>query len=95
MSNKQAINATIDLLQRKWVMRIIWELREDPLTFRQLQEACGKISPTSLNKRLNELREYDLIEHIEMQGYQLTNNGQRLLIATMPLIDWAAQWWGR
>lgn len=95
MSNKQAINATIDLLQRKWIMRIIWELREEALTFRQLQVACGKISPTSLNKRLNELRQHDLVEHIDMEGYQLTDNGKSLLMASKPLIDWAAQWWIR
>ena len=95
MSNKLAINATIDLLQRKWIMRIIWELREEALTFRQLQQACGKISPTSLNKRLMELRQYELIEHIENQGYQLTEMGQNLLTATKPLINWAAKWWNR
>jgi DNA-binding HxlR family transcriptional regulator len=40
----QPIMALLDLLGRRWAMRVIWELRESTLSFRQLQEACGGIS---------------------------------------------------
>ncbi len=51
------IMALLDLLSRRWALRVIWELREGRLTFRALQEACGGVSPTVLNERLRELRE--------------------------------------
>jgi DNA-binding HxlR family transcriptional regulator len=30
----------LDVLGRRRALRILWELRADPLTFRALQEAC-------------------------------------------------------
>ena len=43
------IMALLDLLSRRWTLRVIWELREGRLTFRALQDACGGMSPTVLN----------------------------------------------
>ena len=51
------IMALLDLLGRRWTLRIIWELRSTRATFRALREACGNPSPTVLNERLRELRE--------------------------------------
>ena len=42
------IMAALDLAGRRWLLRILWELREEALTFRVLQERCGAISPTVL-----------------------------------------------
>lgn len=89
---KQAINAAIDLFHRRWVLRLIWELRGAALTFRQLQEACGEISPTVLNQRLSELREAHVVEHVAAQGYRLTAQGRALLTAMQPMLDWALTW---
>ena len=50
------IMALMDLLGRRWTLRVIWELRDGRLTFRALQEACGGLSPTVLNQRVRELR---------------------------------------
>jgi DNA-binding HxlR family transcriptional regulator len=38
------IMALLDLLGRRWALRIIWELRDGPLTFRDLQAACDGMS---------------------------------------------------
>ena len=38
--------ALLDLLGRRWCLRIMWELQRTPMTFRSLQAACGDISPT-------------------------------------------------
>ena len=43
--------ALLDLLGRRWVLRIVWELREGPLTFRELQLRCGSMSSSVLNQR--------------------------------------------
>jgi len=86
------LNALLDLLGRRWAMRILWELRDGPHTFRALQDRCGGISPTVLNQRIRELRETALIETPEDTGYQLTALGRELGEAMMPLKEWAERW---
>ncbi len=83
--------AALDLLGRRWTLRILWELREGPLTFRALQAACDEISPTVLNGRLRELRDDGLVEAGD-QGYALTREGQSLGRALRPLLGWAETW---
>jgi len=83
--------ALVDLLGRRWVLRVIWELRESPLTFRALQEACGGLSPSVLNQRLAELRETALVEH-KPDGYALTALGHELIAQLLPLAAWAEKW---
>ena len=55
------IMVLLDLLGRRWALRLIWELREEPKRFRALQESIGA-SPTIINTRLSELREAKLVE---------------------------------
>lgn len=86
------IMAVLDLLGRRWVLRIIWELRDTPLTFRQLRERCDGMSPTVLNGRLHELRETLLIDIAEPGGYTLSQTGNSLLAAMMPLLRWSDEW---
>ena len=50
----------LDLLGRRWTLRIVWELREEPRRFRELQDLIGA-SPTIVNTRLAELREAKLV----------------------------------
>jgi len=85
------VMALVDLLGRRWVLRIVWELRENPLTFRALQQACGGLSPSVLNQRLGELRETLLVE-LKPEGYALTALGGELLAQLMPLTAWAEKW---
>jgi DNA-binding HxlR family transcriptional regulator len=84
--------ALLDLLGRRWALRIVWELRERRLTFRALQEACGGVSPTVLNQRLKELRESGLIDVVESDGYGLTPLGHEMRQALRPLVDWSDRW---
>ena len=51
------IMALLDLLGRRWTLRILWELRAQPLTSRALRTACDEASPTVLQARLADLRE--------------------------------------
>jgi DNA-binding HxlR family transcriptional regulator len=90
---KDAINAAIELFHRRWVLRILWELRSGPMTFRALQVACNEVSPTVLNLRLKELRAARLVVHASGQGYQLDHHGQSLLDAMQPLMRWSVGWW--
>lgn len=85
------IMALIDLMGRRWILRILWELRSDALTFRGLQEACGGLSPSVLNARLAELREAALIE-TTADGYALTPMGRELGTKFEALTHWAEKW---
>jgi DNA-binding HxlR family transcriptional regulator len=83
--------ALLDLLGRRWALRVIWELREGRrLTFRDLL-AARETSPSVLNTRLGELREAGLVEHGD-EGYALTGLGADLLARFLPLHDWAEKW---
>jgi DNA-binding HxlR family transcriptional regulator len=83
--------ALLDLLGRRWTLRILWELRRGPFTFAELQERCDAMSPSVLNQRISDLRGADLIEH-SAGGYRLTGEGQSLLASIAPLDDWARRW---
>jgi DNA-binding HxlR family transcriptional regulator len=84
--------ALLDLLGRRWALRVVWELREGPRNFRGLQDMCGGVSPTVLNERLKEFRESGIVELTEGEGYALTPLGQELREAIQPLVRWATRW---
>ena len=86
------IMAALDLLGRRWALRILWELRAGALPFRALREAAGDLSPAVLNTRLAELREAGVLAQREGDGYRLTREGAGLLAALAPLDAWAKGW---
>ena len=85
------IMALLDLLGRRWTLRIVWELREEPRRFRELQDLIGA-SPTIVNTRLAELRAARLVELDEAAGYRLTTLGAELLRLFLPLHVWSEKW---
>src|SRR5258707_15752914 len=72
------IMALLDLLGRRWTLRIIWELREQPLTSRALRAACDEASPTVLQARLSDLRQAGPVELLPARGYLPTAMGPEL-----------------
>ncbi len=80
-----------DLLGRRWVLRLVWELREEPRRFRELQDATGA-SPTIVNARLADLRDATLVELDPESGYRLTPLGDELLRLFLPLHVWSERW---
>ena len=83
--------ALLDLLGRRWQLRILWELRGPaPQRFRALQDAAG-VSPSVLNTRVGELIEAGIVSLAD-EGYALTKEGRVLLEALLPLHDWAERW---
>ena len=86
------IMVLLDLLGRRWSLRILWELRDAPLTSRGLRTACDEASPTVLQARLTELREAGFVELGEAGGYGLTALGQELCETFMPLHRFAERW---
>lgn len=83
--------ALFDLLGRAWSMGVIWQLNDGPYTFRQLQTACGHVSPSLLNRRLKELRGTGLVD-LTSNGYYLTDLGRELFAQIEPLGSWSDRW---
>jgi DNA-binding HxlR family transcriptional regulator len=87
------VMALLDLLGRRWSLRVLWELRDgDGLTFRQLQARCADVSSSVLNDRLRELRDAGVIAAHRGSGYALTADGRDLIDALQPLDAWAKRW---
>ena len=84
--------ALLDLLGRRWTLRIVWELRDGPLTSRALRSACDDASPTVMQARLSELREAGLVELLPSDGYRLTPLGRELMESFLPLHQFAERW---
>jgi DNA-binding HxlR family transcriptional regulator len=86
------IMVLLDLLGRRWTLRILWELREQPLTSRALRTACDEASPTVLQARLSDLRQAGLVELMPAGGYRLTATGRELNETFLPLHRFAERW---
>jgi DNA-binding HxlR family transcriptional regulator len=84
-----ALLALFDVLGRRWAMRIIWELREGALTYRDLAAMVPDMSTSVLTQRLRELRAARLVEHERGTGYRLAPQGGELLGRLAPLREWA------
>src|ERR1700756_4845754 len=89
------IMVLLDLLGRRWTLRIMWELRNGALTSRALRTACDEASPTVLNERLKGLREAGFVEIADAGCYSLTPLGQELNATSLPLHHFAEKWRGK
>ncbi|MCM2415510.1 MULTISPECIES: helix-turn-helix domain-containing protein [unclassified Streptomyces] len=85
------VMAALDLLGRRWTMRILWELSQAPAGFRELQRRCERMSSSVLSTRLEELTGARLLT-LHGDGYHLTRLGQDLVEALSPLDAWSRRW---
>jgi DNA-binding HxlR family transcriptional regulator len=87
--------ALFDLVSRRWVLRVLWELSQAdaPLTFRELRARCADMSSSVLTRRIGELREARLVVRAQ-DGYALSDLGAGLVAALAPLVAWSADWAG-
>jgi DNA-binding HxlR family transcriptional regulator len=83
--------AALDLLGQRWTLRLVWELRETPAGFRELQRRCEQMSSSVLSTRLADLTEAGIVLADE-SGYRLTPLGTDLIQALHPLQKWADDW---
>ena len=81
-----------DLLGRRWALRVLWELRGEPLGFRALRERCEQMSSSVLRDRLADLTGAGLVETDDDGRYLLSAQGRALLRALRPLARWADAW---
>jgi DNA-binding HxlR family transcriptional regulator len=86
------IMAALNLLSRRWVLRIIWELRDGARGFREMQALCDQMSPNTLSTRLGELKEAGIVAHDAKGDWTLTPLGRQLGPALEALQTWAVAW---
>jgi DNA-binding HxlR family transcriptional regulator len=84
--------AALDLLSRRWVLRILWELRGGPRGFREMQALCGHMSPNTLSTRLAELKEAGIVAHDVNGDWALTPIGRKLGPVLKTLDAWSGDW---
>jgi DNA-binding HxlR family transcriptional regulator len=84
--------AAMDLLGRRWALRILWELRVGPTGARALRAKCDGMSSSVLYERLRELGASGLIARTQEDEYLLSDRGAALGSALEPLDAWAQRW---
>ncbi|MEU0513198.1 helix-turn-helix domain-containing protein [Amycolatopsis sp. NPDC006125] len=90
-STGRPVMAALDLLGRRWTLRVVWELHRAPAGFRELQRRCDRMSSSVLTTRLAELADVALVEE-GADGYRLTRLGRELVESLLPLDTWARRW---
>lgn len=86
------VMAALDLLGRRWALRILWELRDGAVPARELQSRCDAMSSSVLYQRLSELTDARLVRQGKAGSYELTPIGAGLADALEPLDAWARRW---
>jgi DNA-binding HxlR family transcriptional regulator len=84
--------AAMDLLGRRWTLRVLWELRDGPVGARALLAACDGLSSSVLYERLRELVDAALVVQGTTGEYELSTLGRELADSLRPLDAWARRW---
>src|SRR5258708_35999121 len=85
------VMALLDLLGRRWTLRLLWELRGGPLRFGALRKAAGGVSQSVLVVLLAELTATGIVEEVE-DGEALTSRRRTLTAQLVQLDRWAQEW---
>ena len=90
MSTSRPVDTVLDLLGRRWALRLIWELRRSTLSFSELRRRT-EISPSVLSTRLEELARAGVVERDAGRRYRLSGRGRELARLLYELNRWAEQ----
>ena len=72
------------LLERRWVVSVLWASYEGATRFNEFKQACGRVPPRTLSERLRELEEAGVLHKQVVPAsppyyeYVLTERGRRL-----------------
>src|SRR4051812_18515737 len=90
MAATRPVESVLDLLGRRWALRLVWELRRSTLPFSDLRERTGG-SPSVLSARLRELSGAGVVERDGAARYRLSGRGRELARILYELNRWAEQ----
>ena len=88
MAGERAVESVLDLLGRRWALRLVWELRRSTLSFSELRERLA-ISPSVLSARLGDLADAGVLERDPVRRYRLSGRGRELARILYELNRWA------
>ena len=88
MAGDRAVESVLELLGRRWALRLVWELRRSTLSFSELRGRTG-ISPSVLSARLRELVDSGVLERDGGRRYRLSGRGRELARILYELNRWA------
>jgi len=80
----EEVRRAADLLERRWVVSVLWASYEGATRFNEFKQAVGSIPPGTLAQRLVELEEAGVLERRVVDArpprveYRLTDEGRRL-----------------
>jgi DNA-binding HxlR family transcriptional regulator len=92
----EEVRRAAGLLERRWVVSILWASSEGAVRFNELKQAVGAIPPRTLVQRLVELEEAGMLERTVIDArpprveYRLTDEGQRLKLVVDAVAAFAA-----
>jgi DNA-binding HxlR family transcriptional regulator len=90
MADTRPVEAALDLLGRRWALRLVWELRRSTLSFSELRRRTG-ISPSVLSSRVGELTSAGVLEQDVGGRYRLSGRGRELARVLYEVNRWAEQ----
>jgi len=88
MAGERAVESVLDLLGRRWALRLVWELRRSTLSFSELRQRLA-ISPSVLSARLGDLADAGVLERDPVRRYRLSGRGRELARILYELNRWA------
>ena len=80
----EEVRRAAGLLERRWVVSVLWASYEGATRFNEFRQAVGSIPPGTLAQRLVELEEAGVLERRVIDArpprveYRLTDEGRRL-----------------
>jgi DNA-binding HxlR family transcriptional regulator len=92
----EEVRRAAGLLERRWVVSILWASSEGAVRFNELKQAVGAIPPRTLAQRLVELEAAGVLERRVLDTrpprveYRLTDDGRRLKLVVDAISAFAA-----
>ena len=92
----EEVRQAAGLLERRWVVSILWASYEGAIRFNEFKQAVGEIPPRTLAQRLVELEEAGMLVRNVIDArpprveYRLTDEGRRLKLVVDAVVRFAA-----
>ncbi|HUP32168.1 MAG TPA: helix-turn-helix domain-containing protein [Gaiellaceae bacterium] len=93
----EEVRRAAGLLERRWVVSILWASAEGAVRFNEFKQAVGAIPPRTLAQRLVELEAAGVLERRVLDArpprveYRLTEEGRRLKLVVDAVSAYAAR----
>jgi DNA-binding HxlR family transcriptional regulator len=91
----EEVRRAADLLERRWLLSIVYAAREGAVRFNEFRYALGDVPPRTLAARLVELEQAGVLQRTVVDArpprveYELTEEGQRLGLVIDAVRTWA------